>query len=360
MKMTFEKKSLVNKSSQADNHNKLFNFSNNNKYHQVSSCNDLNLSFDPDKKLRSYEQINPLKYFTKILGHYFFVDDHLNDDSTKVIPLGDSSLDSIVTLQTQKKGYNNDSIYKMPLRFWFRFKSQPCRRWNIQHSCEYGKQCWYYHDENEQIRLDWEDIGCVTTHHNISPKVLNNYNHHYYHHPLQKQQQQQLTPSQKTVLHIWYCSFGCKNEESCHHHCLFYQTLMNITDKPLSSLVSKLHPSFSSVLIRNLNYNQSLKWKFEGQNNTLFKTFNSFSHSHFPLFRSTFVPSNFLHQYNYYIGGNSIVNNKKNNNNDNCNDNSGIITVGGKNNNSDMDMGWMIFDDCLLNSYMRLPVFISL
>jgi hypothetical protein len=201
------------------------------------------LEFDPDKKLRTYKQINPLCYLTRILGDYFFIDDYKNYNSNIMKSLLSLSWGDAAPQDTLlQKRWNSDSVYRMPLKFWYRFKSQPCRRWNTEGKCKYGRQCWYYHNEEERIRLDWDEIGCVTTHRDIYSLILNTYDKQ------RRQQQQQLRLNNnssytKTTLNVFFCSFGCKNEECCNHHCLFYQSLVNFTERPIISLVSSLHPT---------------------------------------------------------------------------------------------------------------------
>jgi hypothetical protein len=244
---------------------------------------EISLWFDPDRKWRSPKQIIPLEYFIKILANYFFIDDYRN--------MSKQDIDKLSSGLILKKCWNVDSIYQMPLRFWFRFKSQPCEKYHLLHYCIYGKKCWYFHEDDEIIHLDWDDIGRNTSHHIISSSsrlVHEIHNNKYLQYDPSKQllilnskstlssssssslssqlpSQSSIFNNQNENLNIWFCSFGCRNRITCHHHCLFYQSLINLTGEPLSSLISTLHPSIS---IPSFKLNNLLLRQMYNNNNT--------------------------------------------------------------------------------------------
>jgi hypothetical protein len=293
------------------------------------------LTFNPDKKLRSYNQVLPLDYFTKIIGNYFFIDDYLNN-SIALKHLIDSNNNS-------KIKSNNNSIYRMPLKYWYRFKSQPCRRWQNDHSCKYGKQCWYYHDDEEQIRMDWCDIGCATTLRKI----------HSFPSSLSKSLlllQNNNNTCCSEVISTWYCSFGCINEETCHHHCLFYQTLINLTGRSLPSLISNIHPSLLSIINNN---------KDENNRNIKQKQRPMISPTHISIINDNYISNNNYCNNNY--NNDNISNYDDNNNNFNYNVDDWDNDIKMRNSEDNNNNNFCLLDEYLhICDYARLPIFISL
>jgi hypothetical protein len=303
----------------------------------------------------------------------------------------------------------------MPLKFWYRFKSDPCRKWHTERKCKYGRRCWYYHHQDEQIRLDWYDIGCCTTHHHISSSILDD---HYFH-QIASYSNNTYNCCSSEQFGVWFCSFGCSSKETCHHNCLFYQTLMNLTNQPLPSLITTLHPSLLNKNKKITSYHL-LHSTLSSKNSSPLpqpnspQTLPTILHTSSPssalstpllsspssslfispsssIFSSSFsliFPSSLSSslnsspitlQYNHDNNINDNYNNNNNmirNNNDNSNNSNGdnnnsnnvssdnignrIITVGNQSLDSDCkDISFILDESFPLFNYVRLPIFIS-